>query len=387
MFKAGIIFEKNLNATARVVVNQGGTFSSKTFSILQVLFTLATTQANQVISVIGQDIPNLKKGALRDAQNIVASSPVLQSLIESYYVQDRIYKFKSGSILEFNSYDSEQDAKSGKRDYLFVNEANGIAKPVYDQLALRTRKRIFIDYNPSESFWVHEQIIPDKDTQLFISDHRHNPFISQADHDRIENIADKELWKVYARGLTGKIEGLIFPDVTIVNEIPPDAKRVGYGMDFGFTNDPTTFYDIYKHSGELYVDELIYQTGLTNPMIAAIWNDLQVDRYADIIADSAEPKSIVELSSYGYRVSGAPKGADSIKNGIDILKRWTLNITARSIGLRKEQKAYKWAVDREGKNLNAPIDCFNHGWDAVRYLALARLSDNHRTYKMKVRTY
>jgi phage terminase large subunit len=374
-FETSELYLLNLESQKSVVVNQGGTSSGKTYAILQVLFTLANNDPGCTITVAGQDIPNLKVGALRDAQNIVANSPALKSIIESYNKSERVYTFTNGSIIEFNSYDDEQDAKSGKRDYLFVNEANGIPFAVYQQLALRTKKRVFIDYNPDAEFWVHEHIIPDSNTELFITDHRHNPFLDQAVRDKVEALVnvDKELWKVYARGKTGKIEGLIFRDYSVVEAIPVDATLIGLGLDFGFTNDPTALVAVYKQNGELYVDELIYETKLTNDMIVDRMRELSVGRTWDIIADSAEPKSIQEIANGMFNILPALKGPDSVKAGINTLKRHKLNVTKNSTGLRKELGRYKWAVDKDGKTLNKPIDAYNHAIDALRYLALNKL--------------
>lgn len=374
MFETGVLYKKNLDCASSVIVNQGGTSSGKTYSILQVLFTRAISE-KCVITIAGQDIPNLKSGALRDAQSIVERSEVLQTKIASYNKSERIYTFTSGSVMEFKSYSNAQDAKSGKRDYLFVNEANGIPYEVYDELAMRTYKQIFIDYNPNRTFWVHDLIIPDSNTTLFISDHRHNPFLSQGTRDKIEakRKVDYELWKVYARGLTGKIEGLIFPNCSIVDAVPSDAKLIGIGQDFGFTNDPSASIAVYMQNGELFLDELIYETGLTNPDIAKRLKEHGVDNKVDIVADSAEPKSIAELNVLGLHVIHAVKGPDSIDAGINILKRYHMNITRRSTGLRKEQQNYIWAKDKDGKTTNKPIDDFNHAWDAVRYLASRKL--------------
>lgn len=376
MFKTSSLYEANLNCTADVIVNQGGTSSGKTYSILQVLFTKAAQSRDQVITVVGQDIPNLKVGALRDAKDIFYSSDVLKSMVLGYNSTDRIFTFHNGSIIEFKSYEDAQDAKSGKRDYLFVNEINGIQQNIYTELALRTKKQVFIDYNPNEHFWVHDSIIPQESTQLFISDHRHNPFVADKIRQKIESIkdVDKELWKVYARGLTGKVEGLIFPNCTIVQRVPEGAKSVGKGLDFGFTNDPTTNVAVYLNAGELWLDELIYETGLTNPDIVKRFAEVGITRSDEVIADSAEPKSIEEIHRLGYNIKPALKGPDSIKNGIDILKRYKINITARSKNLIKEQKSYKWATDKDGKQLNIPIGIYNHCWDAVRYVALNKLS-------------
>ena len=209
------LYLANRHSTRKKNVNQGGTSSAKTYTLEQVLFDLAIEDPGCVITVAGQDIPNLKKGAIRDSQKIVASSPRIQACLKDYRrtggynKSDRIYEFSNGSIMEFNSYDNEQDAKSGKRDYLFINEANGIPWEVYFQLSIRTKKREFLDYNPTSKFWVHEKLIGNDDVALFISDHRHNRFLTPEQHAEIESIPDKKLWKVYARGMTGKIHGLI----------------------------------------------------------------------------------------------------------------------------------------------------------------------------------
>lgn len=377
MFQCGPLYLANLNSKSDVIVNQGGTSSGKTYSILQVLFSIAISELKQVITIAGQDIPNLKVGAIRDALEIVSKSDQLKSLLaKPYNKSDRVFEFTSGSIIEFKSYDDAQDAKSGKRDYLFLNEANGIPFEVWSELHLRTRKRAFIDYNPNAEFWVHEKVIGQKGVQLLISDHRHNPFLSQVQRDKIEALKniDFELWRVYARGLTGKIEGLIFRNWNIVEEIPPEAKFIANGLDFGFTNDPTASYNVFLSNGELWIDELIYQTGLTNPDICNRLQELGFNKRNDIVADSAEPKSIEEIRRLGYRIEGANKGADSINSSIDILKRYKMNVTRRSVSIRKELNNYKWKVDKAtGKSINEPIDAFNHGIDAIRYVALNKL--------------
>ncbi len=377
--EATILFKQNYTSTAHVVINQGGTNSGKTYAIEQVLFCLASETAKQVITVVGQDIPNLKAGALRDATGIHGNSAQLQMLIKSYNKTDRIFEFNNGSIVEFKSYDNAQDAKSGKRDYLFINEANGIDFNIYTELALRTKRRIFIDYNPNTSFWVHEQLIGKPGVQLIISDHRHNPYADKETKAKIEKLKDEdiELWKVYARGLTGKITGLILKNWQLCEDIPQGARLVAIGLDFGFTNDETGCIAVYKQNGELWVKELIYETGLTNPDIGDKLMHAEISKNTEIIADSAEPKSIEELSRLGWRVTGAKKGADSVKNSIDILKRYKINITRGSINLRKEIARYKWKTDRAGKTLNEPVDSWNHLIDPLRYIALNKLKINN----------
>lgn len=379
LFATTDLYKANMDAAEDTVVNQGGTSSGKTYSILQCLFTHAYEEAGCIITIAGQDLPNLKVGAIRDAADIVKNSPTLQALIDTYNKSDYTYYFRNGSIIEFKSYEDEQDAKSGKRDYLFINEANGVKYKIFEQLHLRTKKKTYIDYNPNEEFWVHEFVIGKPNVRLIISDHRHNTFVPQKIRDKIEALKDQdiELWKVYARGLTGKIEGLIFRNYNIVDGIPHEAVLIADGLDFGFTNDPSSFGQVYKHSGELWIDELFYETGLTNPDIAARLNDNSVTKQELIIADSSEPKSIQEISNFGYNITGATKGPESIKLGINILKRYKLNITRRSTGLRKEVKSYKWKVDKStGKALNEPIDFNNHSIDWLRYVAIMKLGHN-----------
>ena len=371
MFNTSVLYLANYEATEHIVVNQGGTSSGKTYSIIQVLFVLAAEQDKQIITIVGQDIPNLKAGALRDAISIYDASLPLKSLIRSYNKSDRIFELTNGSILEFKSYDNAQDAKSGKRDYLFINEANGIDFPVYTELALRTKKRIFIDYNPNAEFWVHEHLIGKPGIKFIRSWHEHNPYLSDLVRQKIEALkdVDEETWKVYARGITGKIEGVIIRNWALCEEIPDGAKLIAYGLDFGFTNDETGCIGVWIQNGELWVNELLYETGLTNNDIAARLSFIK----EELICDSAEPKSIEELRQLGMNAVAAEKGPDSIKNGIDILKRYRINVTRNSINLRKELGRYIWKMDKNGKNLNVPIDAWNHLIDPLRYVGLNKL--------------
>lgn len=371
----GALFRANTDKDARVYINQGGTSSGKTYTIMQVLIYVAILEAGSITTVVGQDLPNLKVGALRDTKTILAGSDWLAGYFD-LHESEHYLRCKNGSIIEFKSYKDEQDAKNGKRDYLFVNEANGIPYEIYWQLAIRTRKKIWVDYNPSERFWVHNEIKGRSGAKMIISDHRGNPFLSREEHERIEGIEDKELWKVYARGLTGKLSGVIFPNFRIVDSLPERAswKVQGYGLDFGFTNDPTALVHCIIAHGELWTDLEIYETGLTNPMIAEKAKEAGLTKADQIIADSAEPKSIAELRNAGLWVISTVKGGDSITVGIDILHRYKWNVTRRSIGMIEELQSYKWKKDRDGKKTNTPVDKFNHAIDATRYFALMRLN-------------
>lgn len=386
LFETTDVFAANLAAMQahKVVVNQGGTSSGKTYSILQVLAKTAfecKQCKKKVVTVVGQDIPNLKKGALKDFQDIVSESAILQAAIKSYNKTDRVYTLRNGFIIEFNSYSNWQDAKSGKRDYLFVNEANGVPQKVYEQLALRTEYNIFLDYNPDAEFYVHRDLIGKPDVKLLISDHRHNTFLSEATHAKIEAIDDPELWKVYARGLTGKLEGVIFR-YDVIEKVPEGMRKIGTGLDYGFTNDHSAVIDVYCNGGDLVLDELVFEKGLVNVPAPGISAPNISDRLleaglikasADIIAESAEQKSNQELRNAGWHIEDARKGPDSVRNGIDLMKRYKIKVTARSTNLRKELNTYKWKQTKDGILINEPVDFMNHGIDAARYVCLNRL--------------
>jgi phage terminase large subunit len=374
MFRTNELYLANLNATEDLIINQGGTSSSKTYSILQCLFSIAIRERCDIL-VVGQSIPNLKVGALKDAIDIVANSEQLQQLVVSFNKTDRIYDFVSGSTMHFKSFQDFQDAKSGKRDYTFFNEVNGIPKPIFDEIYLRTRKRTWVDYNPNEEFWIHDYI--GKEGVKFLRTwHEHNPFLSQKIRDKIEALKDQDedLWKVYARGMTGKIEGLVFRKWKQGNDIPEGAEYIGSGLDFGFTNDPSASVDVFKSDGSLYVKESLYRSGLTNQDLYK-----ELDKSNRYICDSAEPKSIEELRRMGLKVEPAMKGKDSITASIDILKRFNIYLIGEN--LTKEFKSYKWKTDRKTNNpTNEPVDFMNHLIDALRYVALNKLKEksNHK---------
>lgn len=392
MFKTTPLFEANYNAykkeSIKTIINQGGSSSGKTYAILQLLFLIASEESKQVITIVGQDIPNLRAGALRQALEIYTDNTALHQLIKSYNSSLLTFYFNNGSLIEFKSYDTEQDARSGKRQYLFINECNSISSLIFNQLKIRTDNKIFLDYNPSNEFWVHSQLIGKPGIELLISDHRMNPFVSQNIRDGLEELkeVDENLFRTYARGLTGKLEGQIFNFNTIA-ELPEDIEQafISYALDFGYTNDPTACIAVYKLNGELYIDELVYQTGLTNEDIYKKLIGLGINIKNQIIADSAEPKSIEELKRLGLNLIPASKGADSILASIDILKRYKLNVTNRSVNLRKELQNYSWQIDKAtGKSMNRPIDRYNHAIDALRYVALIKLKIHSERKKIRV---
>jgi phage terminase large subunit len=364
-----------------VLVHSGGTSSGKTYSIIQALLTLCCYY-NLIVTIIGEDVPNLKVGAYRDAKSIISLDPYLQNQIENHNQTERTFTFRTGAIVEFGSRSDPQDAKSGKRDILFVNEANGVPYEIFEELQVRTSKLVIIDFNPSASFWAHERLLPNPDTWWVNTTYKDNPFIEPSVKAKIlsyeptlENIkrgtANEYRWKVYGLGEVGRLEGLVFPDFKVSTEFPDEYKWRVFGMDFGYTNDPTTLIEIRYAKGNLYWRQHIYETGLTNPDIAKKLVDVGHEKDEMIVADSAEPKSITELNRHGWHVKEAIKGKDSIMSGIDAIKRYPIYIHAGSKDLITEFNSYTWKKDRNGTALNVPIDQWNHGIDAGRY-ALSR---------------
>ena len=289
---------------------------------------------------------------------------------------------------EFFPADDASRIHGARRNILFLNEIQNIKFDVADQLKIRTDETTIWDYNPTHLFWVDEKIIPYKDIfdYAFIqSSFMDNPYLPDESWNDI--LRRKKLaatgdtywinwWNVYGEGLPGQLEGAIFNNWVMVDEVPEDCKWFTWGLDFGYTNDPSTLIKVGLKGDELYCKEIFYQTGLTNQDIANRMHQLQ----GEIIADSAEPKSIEEIHRMGFNIKGATKGADSIKNGIDIMKRYNIKITKGSINLIKEFRNYQWQTDKNGKALNEPIDEYNHGIDAVRYVCLNKIGTPKRKF-------
>ena len=360
-----------------MLVHSGGTSSGKTYSIVQALFTIACFYKH-TITVTGQDRPNLTVGPYRDAQDIISNDPFLQLQIKDWNKSRMTFTFKSGSIIEFDSRGDSQDAKQGKRDILFANEANGIAYDIFEELNMRTSLLTIIDFNPTAHFWAHERLLPNPETVWVNTTFRDNPFIKESVKKGIlsyeptpENIkrgtANEYRWKVYGLGEVGRLEGLVFPDWKIASEWPRKFKRSRYGMDFGYTNDPTTLVRVGIHENGLYIQEYFYEPGLTNPDIAERLETLGIQSNELILADSSEPKSIEEIRKLGFNIVACEKGSGSVMHGIDSMKRYNIFIHPRSKNAIDEFSQYTWKKDRDGRPLNVPIDKNNHIIDASRY--------------------
>lgn len=380
------VFEKNYDSDKRIVTNRGGTRSSKTYSLAQLavlfLFTGYVKPGLRlkkgVWSTVRKWSVTLDATVIRDFEEILNDKELFQHI--EHNKTRKTYKYKE-RICEFIGIDKEQKARGAKRDVLYCNEANELTYEDFKQLNRRTQHRVYIDFNPDdEEVWINKEIEQvrqylKKDVEVIVSTYQDNTFLSPELIAEIEyeKIADPESWEVYGLGSYGKKKGIIFNNWKIVDSIPEGVTRKGLGLDFGFTNDPTAAIDVYMTDGELWVDELIYSQGLTNPMIAEKLISFGIGG-AEVIADSSEPKSIQEIKSMGVNISGANKGPDSVNASIDILKRFKINVTARSTNLQKELKRYKWKTDKNGNVLNEPVDYMNHGIDALRYFALNNLS-------------
>lgn len=382
-FMCGPVYHANYRATCDIVVNQGGTDSGKTYAIMQLLFTIATqTEApdvDPIITVLSESVPNLKKGAYRVAKSIYNTYGYLKDFVTDWNESDRLITFSTGWQIEFVGATDEQNAKQGKRQYLFVNEANGIPWLIFWQMAKRTRKRTFIDYNPTAPFWAHDNLIGTSPTsndlgatvQLIISDHRHNPFLTDKEHERTENIRDKELHRVYARGLTGNLSGLIFPSWTRIpdDKFPWQAEKYFAGIDFGYTNDPTGIAHMVRVADSIYIHELGYETGIPPVQInqTLIPMGYGQEETKPVYCEH-DGDMIRQLRTLGLYAVPARKGPGSIRAGILKMSEYKIFYTASSKNIDFERKRYMWMKDPDtGKALNEPEDQYNHLMDAIRY--------------------
>lgn len=390
----------------RVRVIPGGTSAGKTFGILPLLIDRAIKTPGLSISVVSESIPHLKKGAIKDFKNIMLATKRWRD--GSYNKTDRVYTFSNGSYIEFFSADSEDRVRGPRRDVLYINECNNIQFETYYQLAIRTSGEIWLDYNPSNEFWAHTELAEDPDAETLILTYRDNEALAPSIVKEIEKnkykaffnyeLSLEELfaeaniksgywanwWKVYGLGLLGSLEGVIFSNWSTIKSVPPAAKLLGYGQDFGFTSDPAATVAVYSYDGKIIVDELIYKRGLINAELVKEYKRCGVKPGLPIWADKAEPKSIKEISGYGFRINGADKGPDSVNFGIDLLQGYEILVTENSTNLIAELRSYIWEKDKKtGKNTNAPEDANNHAIDALRYFAVMALTNYQPNYKGK----
>lgn len=368
-FKVSDIFKRNLAAFIdgkAVIVNKGGTRSGKTWSLLQLCVALLDGAKPTLISVVGETMPFLKRGVIRDFRSMLGGT--WDS--DNWNATDMIYNFKNGSQIEFFSADNEGKVHGSARDILYVNECYFIDWEIYRQLAVRTRRTIFLDYNPRSRFWVDEWLLDRPDVALIHSTYRDNPFLTARQVAEIESYreSDTNWWRVYGEGETGSVEGLIYREWSIVDEMPATYRREFFCMDFGFTNDPTAILRVRESGGELWVDELAYRRGMLNADIVKTLQEAGVERGAAIVCDSAEQKSIAEINNAGgYRAVPCTKGRGSVVAGITAVQGYRLRVTKDSVGTIDELRNYSWRRDINGNYINEPVDRYNHALDALRY--------------------
>jgi len=369
--KTSPVFEWNYYSKAKIKNNQGGTSSSKTYSILQVIF-IRLVEKKRIATVVGQDIPNLKKGALRDFEDrILTDNPWMNEFIESKNRTERTFRFKNGSVLEFTSFKDAQDAKNGKRDILFLNEADGIQWEVVRQLILKSEE-VFIDYNPTSEFWSHEHIMPRPDAITFYSNFTHNPFIRETIKEEILSLKemDIESWNVYGLGKTGSIHELCIERPPIIVDIMPRfLKNRAYGMDFGYRANPTVLIECgLLNEKDVFLDEQFYLHRMKTDDMHFAMKAILPDPRAKVYGDPADPRAMDDLKTRGWNMIPALKGADSVSYGLQLINQYNLYITETSYNLLNERKRYRYKIDKKtGKVTNEPVKAFDHGWDAVRY--------------------
>jgi phage terminase large subunit len=386
MYKRTTATNKVLGLKNRIKIVQGGTSASKTYSILAVLIDKALRKDGLEISIVAESIPHLRRGALKDFVKILKWTNRFndQQLNKSLLT----YQFKNGSVVEFFSADDASKLRGARRDILYINECNNVTFEAYNELAIRTKREVYLDFNPANEFWVHKELKDEPDTDFIILTYKDNEALDESIVTQIEKNRDKAAtssywanwWRVYGLGEVGSLEGVVFNNWKEIDTIPKEAKLIGIGLDFGYTNDPTAAIEIYNYNGTRIINELVYRTGMVNSDIAKILPSGVI-----IYADSSEPKSIEEIRRQGKTIKGVTKGADSINYGIDVMQRQDYLVTKQSTNLIKELRSYCWDVDKQGQRMRKPIDHYNHAIDALRYheMEALGLKSNYGQYAIR----
>lgn len=358
---------KIMSMKKRIRVVQGGTSASKTISILLFLIAMAQTDEKPTLtSIVSESIPHLKRGAIRDFKNIMRDHHYWKEQL--WNATDSIYTFETGSQIEFFSTDNGDKLRGARRDRGFMNEANNCTLDAFEQLEVRTKEFFFLDYNPTNEFWLFSEVLPNRsDVEKIILTYKDNEALSPEIVNSIEQRKNRTgWWQVYGLGQLGEVEGKIYKDWKIIDAVPHEARLIRRGLDFGYSNDPTAIVDIYEYNGGYILDESLYRKGMLNKQIADFISNLTYPETI-VIADSSEPKSIDEIKLYGVNILPAQKGQGSVSNGISFVQGQRISVTKNSINLIKEYRNYLWMTDKNGKILNVPIDEYNHALDALRY--------------------
>lgn len=363
-FKNTTSMRKVFGLSKRIRAVCGGTSASKTISILVWLIDYCQTHQKKSVWIVSESVPHLKLGAIQDFKNIMVGHGYWNQ--KNWNATDYIYNFETGCYIKFSSVDTYGKAHGPRRDVLFLNECNNLRWDIVDQLMVRTREVVWVDWNPTTEFWFYTDILGKRDDVDFLTlTYKDNEALDERTVQEIESHRNnKSWWRVYGEGKLGEIEGRIYTGWRLVDEIPFEARLEGYGLDFGYTNDPTAIVAVYYYNGGYILDEKCYRKGMLNSQIADLLKNLP---YGLVVADSAEPKSIDEIAGYGVAITAVEKGAGSINRGIDWVKEQKISVTKNSTNLLKEYRSYLWKTNREGKTINTPEGGFDHALDAVRY--------------------
>lgn len=363
MFTATTATRKILQLKKRIRGVAGGTSASKTISILLWFIHYAQTHNNELLSIVSETFPHLKRGAIRDFLNIMQEHNYFKA--DRWNKTDFTYEFETGTKIEFFSADQPSKVRGPRRDVLFINEANNIPFETFTQLEVRTKKIIWLDWNPVSEFWWYTDVLTTHDVDFLTLTYKDNEALEQSIVESIESRkVNKNWWRVYGEGQLGEVESRIYTGWQIIDELPHEARLERYGLDFGYSNDPTALVAVYYHNGGYILEEKLFQKGLSNKQIA----DFIINQpKALTIADSAEPKSIAEIQMYGVMMSPATKGADSVRHGIQFVQEQRISVTKNSINLIKEYRNYLWQRDKEDNIIQVPTPLFDHTMDALRY--------------------
>ena len=371
--KTNIVYDHLLTSDKKIIVEQGGTRSGKTYNIiLWIIFEYCTNNTNKVITVCRKSFPSLRATVLRDFMSILEGHNLYN---EKFHNKSNSEYYLFGNLIEFISLDQPQKIRGRKRDLLFINEGNELYWEDWQQLVFRTQERIVIDFNPSDEYhWIYDKVLPRDDCAFFKTTYLDNPFVEESIKKEIELLkdTDEQYWQIYGLGERAASRSTVFRYAE-VSHIPEDAELVAYGMDFGFSNDPSTLVSVYTKDINLYVKEHLYRTAMTTTDIHKFLLSEKLEN-KPIYADSAEPRLIEELRRMGHNIFPSLKGKDSVNAGIDLLKRYKINILSTSSNAISEFRNYKWKEDKTGALLNTPVDDNNHIIDPCRYATYSILS-------------
>jgi len=364
MYIATTATKKLLSLKKRIKGVAGGTSAGKTISIIQILIDKAQRDKTPTLtSITSESMPHLKRGAIRDFLNIMQEHKYFKDPL--WNKTDFTYTFETGSKIEFFSLDMPHKVRGPRRDRLFINEANNVPLETFDQLEIRTKDEIWLDWNPVSEFYFYTDIMNREGVDFVVLTYKDNEGLDESIVKTIESRkGNKNWWKVYGEGLLGESEGRIYKGWTQIDDVPDEARLKRKGLDFGYTNDPSALLDIYVWNNAFIWDELLYRKGMSNKDLADV---IKLGEQALTIADSAEPKSIDEISSYGISILPAQKGPGSVLQGIQYVQDQTIYVTKRSLNIWKEYRNYLWLTDKDGKTVNEPQGFLDHTLSAGRY--------------------